>query len=388
MTACKPEYGYRPLAFLSNGFETFFVDDETAPPRQVSGIFSRDDLQRIINRRGAGKALSPIPVDEKIAGGGTNRYYQIEAIKRVCASIEEGHRKSLLVMATGTGKTRVSAGLVDVLMRGGRVKNVLFLADRVALVSQAARAYQNYLPETSRCNLCKNKDDRNARIVFSTYPTILNAIDSVRNENDVRMYTPAHFDLIIVDEAHRSIFKKYRAIFEYFDALVVGLTATPANEVDRNTYDFFEVERGVPTYVYEYGVATDQDHVLVPYLGIETHTDFLDNGISYDELSDSDKEIIEEDFEETGQDVPDFIANTQINSWVFNEKTVDVVLETLMEKGIRVNGGQDLGKTVIFAQNQKHARYIVERFGKLYPNYPGDYIKTVLHSDELFPYHY
>ena len=150
-------------------------------------------------------------------------------------------------MATGTGKTRVSAGLVDVLMRGGRVKNVLFLADRVALVSQAARAYQNYLPETSRCNLCKNKDDRNARIVFSTYPTILNAIDSVRNENDVRMYTPAHFDLIIVDEAHRSIFKKYRAIFEYFDALVVGLTATPANEVDRNTYDFFEVERGVPT---------------------------------------------------------------------------------------------------------------------------------------------
>ena len=162
----------------------------------------------------------------------------------------------------------------------------------------------------------------------------------------------------------------------------MGLTATPANEVDRNTYDFFEVERGVPTYVYEYGVATDQDHVLVPYLGIETHTDFLDNGISYDELSDSDKEIIEEDFEETGQDVPDFIANTQINSWVFNEKTVDVVLETLMEKGIRVNGGQDLGKTVIFAQNQKHARYIVERFGKLYPNYSGDYIKTVLHSDD------
>lgn len=378
----QAEYGYRPLAFLSNGFETFFVDDEAAPPRQVSGVFSRDDLQRILNRRGTEKALSSIPVDEKIAGGGTNRYYQIEAIKRVCASIEEGHRKSLLVMATGTGKTRVSAGLVDVLMRGGRIKNVLFLADRVALVSQAARAYQNYLPETSRCNLCKNKDDRNARIVFSTYPTILNAIDSVRNENNVRMYTPAHFDLIIVDEAHRSIFKKYRAIFEYFDALVVGLTATPANEVDRNTYDFFEVERGVPTYVYEYGVATDQDHVLVPYLGIETHTDFLDNGISYDELSDSDKEIIEEDFEEAGQDVPDFIANTQINSWVFNEKTIDVVLETLMEKGIRVNGGQDLGKTVIFAQNQKHARYIIERFGKLYPNYPGDYIKTVLHSDD------
>lgn len=378
----EKEYGYRPLAFLSNGFETMFIDDIEGAPRHVSGVFSRDDLQRILNRRGTTKALSSISVNEGIAGGGTNRYYQIEAIKRVCANIEEGHRKSLIVMATGTGKTRVSAGLVDVLMRAGRVKNVLFLADRVALVTQAARAYQQYLPDSSRCNLCKNKDDRTARIVFSTYPTILNAIDAVRNDDNARMYTPAHFDLIIVDEAHRSIFKKYRAIFEYFDALVVGLTATPANEVDRNTYDFFEVERGVPTYVYEYNVATEQDYVLVPYLGIETHTNFLDEGITYDDLSDEDKGIIEEDFEETGQDVPDYIANTQINNWVFNEKTVDAVLETLMEKGIRVNAGQDIGKTIIFAQNQKHARYIVERFGKLYPNCPGDYIKTVLHSDD------
>ncbi len=378
----QKEYGYRPLIFLSNGFETFFVDDENAPKRQVSGVSSRDDLQRIMNRRGSCTPLSSVEVDTNIAGGGTNRYYQVEAIKRACANFDEGHRRGLLVMATGTGKTRVSAGLTDVLMRAGRVKNVLFLADRLALVSQAARAYQKYLPETSRCNLCRNKDERDARIVFSTYPTILNAIDAVRNDDGVRMYTPAHFDLIIVDEAHRSIFKKYRAIFEYFDALIVGLTATPANEVDRNTYDFFEVERGVPTYVYEYETATEQDHVLVPFLGIKTHTSFIDEGITYDELSDEDKETLEEDFEETGQDVPDHIANTQINSWVFNEKTVDNVLETLMEKGIRVNGGQDLGKTVIFAQNQKHARFIVERFGKLYPGLPGDYIKTVLHSDD------
>lgn len=378
----QKEFGYRPLVFLSNGFDTFFVDDEHAPERPVSGIFSRDELQRIMNRRGNTVRLTSVPVNENIAGGGTNRYYQIEAIKRACANFDEGHRRGLLVMATGTGKTRVSAGLTDVLMRAGRVKNVLFLADRVALVSQAARAFQKYLPETSRCNLCKNKDERDARIVFSTYPTILNAIDTVRNDDGVRMYTPAHFDLIIVDEAHRSIFKKYKAIFDYFDALVVGLTATPANEVDRNTYKSFEVEPGVPTYVYEYETATEQDHVLVPYLGIETHTSFLDDGITYDKLSDEDRQTLEDDFEETGQDVPDFIANTQIMSWVFNEQTVDAVLETLMDKGIRVNGGQDLGKTVIFAQNQKHARFIVERFGKLYPNLPGDYIKTVLHSDD------
>lgn len=265
----QAEFGYRPLIFLSNGFDTFFIDDESGPERQVSGVFSRDDLQRIMNRRGSCQTLSSVSVNTDIAGGGANRYYQVEAIKRACANFDEGHRRGLLVMATGTGKTRVSAGLADVLMRANRVKNVLFLADRVALVSQAARAYQKYLPDTSRCNLCKNKEERDARIVFSTYPTILNAIDAVRNDDGVRMYSPAHFDLIIVDEAHRSIFKKYRAIFDYFDALIVGLTATPANEVDRNTYDFFEVERGVPTYVYEYETATKQDHVLVPFLGLK-----------------------------------------------------------------------------------------------------------------------
>ena len=377
----ESEYGYKPPIFLSNGFETWFIDDEQGAPRQVSAVFSQDDLQKILNRRDSAKAPSSLKVDESIAGG-RNRYYQVEAIKRVCANIEAGHRKSLLVMATGTGKTRVSAALVDVLMRSGHVKNVLFLADRVALVRQAKNAYQNYLPNVSLCNLLSNKDERGARIVFSTYPTILNAIDNERNEDGDRMYTVAHFDLIIVDEAHRSIFKKYRAIFNYFDALVVGLTATPANEVDRNTYDFFEVERGVPTYVYEYKTATEVDHVLVPYYGIETHTNFIDEGITYDDLTPEDKETIEEDFEETGQDVPDRISANEINSWVFNESTVDNVIETLMEQGIKVNGGQTLGKTVIFAQSQKHARFIVERFGKLYPNLPGDYIKAILYSDD------
>lgn len=376
----EAEYGYKPPIFLSNGFETYFLDDDVSPMRSVGGIFSQDDLQKILNRRSSVVDPSSIEVNTAIAGGG-KRYYQIEAIKRVCANIEAGHRKSLLVMATGTGKTRVSAALTDVLMRSGHVKNVLFLADRIALVRQAKSGYQDYLPNESLCNLCSNKEERSARIVFSTYPTILNAIDSERNDDGVRMFTPAHFDLIIVDEAHRSIFKKYRTIFDYFDSLVVGLTATPANEVDRNTYDFFDVERGVPTYVYEYKTATEIDHVLVPYFGIETHTSFLDEGITYDQLSDEDKRIIEEDFEETGQEVPDQIHAHEINTWVLNEKTIDVVLETLMNQGIKVDGGQTLGKTVIFAQNQRHARAIVERFEKLYPHLTG-YIKTVLHSDD------
>lgn len=379
----RDEYGYTPPIFLTNGFETFFCDDATSPMRRVSGVFSQGELATILNRRGRQLELSTIPVNTDIAGGGTNRYYQIEAIRAVCNNIEAGNRRSLLVMATGTGKTRVAAGLADVLMRGNWAKNMLFLADRVALVSQAKHAFQQLLPKASLCNLCQNKDERDARIVFSTYPTMLNAIDSVRNEDGDRLFTPAHFDLIIIDEAHRSIFKKYKAIFDYFDALMVGLTATPADEVDRNTYDFFEVERGVPTYVYEYETAVYQDHVLVPYLGIATHTDFLDDGITYADLSDEDKERLEEDFHEAGEEVPDFIPETDIDQWLFNEQTVDAVLETLMSEGIHVDGGQTLGKTIIFAANRRHAAYIVERFGKRYPKLArGGYIKQVAYGDD------
>lgn len=373
------KFGYKPMIFLSNGYETFFCDDTEAPYRPVSGVFSQGDLATKMNRRGRKADLAAVPINEAI----TNRYYQIEAIRRVGANIQEGHRRSLLVMATGTGKTRVSASIYDVFSRGNHVKNALFLADRTALVSQAKHAFQQYLPETSMCNLCSNKDDKSARVVFSTYPTILNAIDSARNEDGNRMFTPAHFDLIIVDEAHRSIFKKFRAIFDYFDALVIGLTATPVNEVDRNTYDFFEVERGVPTYVYEYNTAVEQDHVLVPYYGIETHTDFLDEGIRYDDLSPEEQGAWEESFGESGQDAPEYVAPAEINSWVFNQDTTDKVLQTLMEQGVKVDGGQTLGKTIIFAQNQNHAKYIVERFGKLYPNLAaGGYIKKVCYGDD------
>lgn len=376
------QYGYRPFIFLSNGFETFFCDDEAGPERACSGVFSRDDLQRLMNRRGQALPLSRMKVDEGIAG----RYYQIEAIQAIKENMEEGHRRSLLVMATGTGKTRTAAGLVDVLSRANRATNVLFLADRIALVSQAKHAFQEYLPQMSVCNLCEAKDraeNKDARIVFSTYPSILNAIDSVKGDEGERLYTPAHFDLIIVDEAHRSIFKKYKAIFEYFDAQIVGLTATPKDEVDRNTYDFFEVERGVPTYVYDYKTATELDHYLVPYLNIEVATKFLEEGITYDELSEDDKERYDEDWEEAcGVEAPEFTPSSKLNSWVFNEQTIDLVLQDLMENGIKVHGGERIGKTIIFAQNKNHAEEIVRRFGKLYPRCGGGFIRRVVHGDD------
>lgn len=283
-------------------------------------------------------------------------------------------------MATGTGKTRTASSLTDVLSRGKYVTNILFLADRTALVKQAKDDFKNYLPDMSLCNLCTNKDDRNARIVFSTYPTILNAIDDTKSKDGVRLFTPAHFDLIIIDESHRSIFKKYRAIFEYFDAIMVGLTATPKTDVDRNTYDFFEMEHGVPTYAYDYETAVYQDHVLVPYYNYEVQTKFMDEGIDYGKLSPEDKERYEEDFIEDGF-MPDFIPSAELNKFIFNELTVDTVLQDLMDRGIHVEGGDRIGKTIIFAQNKRHAEFILERFNKLYPKYKGTFAQRVICDD-------
>ena len=370
------KFGRRPMMFTTNGFETYFWDDRSGPQRKVSGIFSKDDLQKLMNRRTERLDLMTIPIDDKI----TDRYYQKEAIRAVCEQIGLGFRKHLLVMATGTGKTRTASSLTDVLSRGKHVTNVLFLADRTALVKQAKDDFKNYLPDMSLCNLCSNKDARSARIVFSTYPTMLNAIDDMKAKGGQRMFTPAHFDLIIIDESHRSIFKKYRAIFEYFDAIMVGLTATPKTDVDRNTYDFFEMEHGVPTYAYDYETAVYTDHVLVPYYNYEVKTKFLEEGITYDDLSDEDKERYEDDFIEDGL-MPDFISSAQLNKFVFNETTVDTVLQDLMERGIRVEGGDRLGKTIIFAQNKRHAEFVLERFNKLYPQYCGFFAQRVICDD-------
>jgi len=365
--------GRRPIIFMSNGFETYIWDELSAPQRKVSGIFSKTDLEKLMSRRTQRKDLATIKVQDKI----TDRYYQKEAIQAVCDHIQKGHRKSLLVMATGAGKTRTSSSLTDVLSRSGYITNALFLADRTALVRQAKDDYRNYLPDMSLCNLLSGKDDKNARIVFSTYPTMLNAIDTAKSDDGKKLFTPAHFDLIIVDEAHRSIFKKYRAIFEYFDAYLVGLTATPKSEVDRNTYDFFEMESGVPTYAYDYDTAVYQDKVLVPYHNIEVRTKFLEQGITYDELSPEDKERYEADFTDEDGEMVDFIPSPAINKFIFNQKTVDYVLEHLMNKGQKIAGGDKLGKTIIFAANHKHAMYIEERFNKLYPQFNGQFAQII-----------
>lgn len=370
------KFGRRPFIFYTNGFETYFWDDKSMPDRLVSSVFSKEDLEKLVNRRSFAKDSGMYEINREISG----RKYQMEAIRSVCDGLRKKVRRHLLVMATGTGKTRTAAGLVDVLSRSGNVTNILFLADRRALVKQARDAFKDYLPKMSLCNLCENKQDYNARIVFSTYPTILGAIDDTKSRDGSILYTPAHFDLIIIDEAHRSIFKKYKVIFDYFDAVLVGLTATPKTDVDTNTYDFFQLEDEVPTFAYEYETAVEEGY-LVPYYNYEVKTKFVCEGIKYDELSDEEKQRYEEDFAEDDV-VPEYISESLINKRVFNKGTVDRVITDLMSRGIKINGGDKLGKSIIFAATKEHARYIVERFDALYPQYAGHFAACVVCSDD------
>lgn len=370
------QYGQRPLIFTTNGFEVNYVNDaENYPQRRVSGIFTKDELQLIIDRRSSKKSFENVVINDNIS----NRYYQKEAIMSVCDAIDTKHRKMLLVMATGSGKTRTAISIVDVLMRHNHVKNILFLADRKALVKQAKNNFSNLLSSLTLCNLLDNKDNpEQARMIFSTYPTMMNAIDDAKRKDGKKLFTPAHFDLIIIDESHRSIYKKYRDIFEYFDAMLLGLTATPKDEIDKNTYGIFEMENGVPTFAYELEKAV-ADEYLVDYHTVEVKSKIMEDGIHYDELSDEDKEEFEKTFEDD-ETVDDTVGSGAINDWLFNANTIDRVLNQLMEKGLRVEGGDKLGKTVIFAKSSRHAQAIVERFNKIFPEYGSHFMKQIDYS--------
>lgn len=364
----EKQYKVRPVIFYTNGFEYYLWDDTSYPERKVSGIYTKEELEWLHFKRQNKASLKDPVINDDI----TNRHYQKMAITAVCDTLEKGNRKALLVMATGSGKTRTAISTVEVLINRGWVKNILFLADRTALVKQAKKNFKALLPELSLCNLLDSKDNPESRMVFSTYPTMMNAIDDIKNKRSEKLFTSGHFDLIIIDESHRSIYKKYQDIFNYFDAILLGLTATPKNDLDKNTYSIFELENNVPTYAYELGEAIE-DGYLVPYHTIETKMKFLEEGIHYDDLTDAEKEQFEETFDD---DVKD-ISGEALNSFLFNDNTIDTVLQELMAKGLKVEGGDKLGKTIIFAKNKKHADFIVKRFNILYPEYHGNFAKPV-----------
>lgn len=365
-------FGQRPVIYWTNGFKLWIWDDFSYPPRLVQGFYTRDELDLLFQRRISAKRLSEIAIDNDIV----ERPYQHQAIRRVNEHFENGHRRALLVMATGTGKTRVSVALADQMIKANQVKRVLFLTDRTNLVKQADDAFRVHLKNQPRVNLVSEKDVE-GRIFFSTYQTMIGLISSQKNGE--RRFGVGYFDLIFIDEAHRSIFRKYAAILDYFDARVIGLTATPREDVDHDTYATFGLRPNMPTDAYTLDEAI-ADGFLVPAEVIKVTTKFLEGGIKFKDLSPEEQERWNDlEWDEDG-DLPDSVNSVALNKWLFNKDTVDKVLENLMRDGIKVDGGDRLGKTIIFAANQHHAEFIVERFDANYPNYKGSFARVITYK--------
>lgn len=371
----EKRYGVRPVIYYTNGFTTKVIDGMGYPDRDVISFHSMDDLERLIQKRGRAE-IKDVTIKEEI----TDRPYQQTAIKRIVEWFNAKHRRGLLVLATGTGKTRVSISLCDILMRNDWVKNVLFLADRTALVGQAHKNYEALLPSVSMSVLSEEKaPDMQARILFSTYQTMINYLD-----REDKAFSVGRFDLIIIDEAHRSVFGRYGAIFNYFDSLLIGLTATPRDEIDRNTYDLLQLDNGMPNYSYDIDEAV-KDGYLCPYKTLQYHSKIMERGAKWDEMSKEDREEAERlmDYEKSLAGLgPDDeyhrdILPQEIFKYLFNIDTIDKVLMELMEKGLKVKSGEEIGKTIIFAMNHPHAELIVERFRTLYPEKEPDYCQLI-----------
>ncbi|WP_055477913.1 DEAD/DEAH box helicase family protein [Sphaerimonospora mesophila] len=369
-------FGQRPVIFYTNGYDTYLWDDRNYPPRKVQGFYTKDELRTLIHRRSSRRPLSTEPINPEIV----NRNYQTLAIQRIGETFDkDGMRHALLVMATGSGKTRTVIALVDQLIRANWVKRVLFLADRQALVTQAANAFKEHLPGVPTVNLLTEKNDE-GRVYVSTYPTIMNLINETAD--GVRRFGPGYFDLVVIDEAHRSVYQKYGAIFDYFDSLLVGLTATPKDEIDRNTYRLFHLEDGVPTDVYSLDEAVAQGYLVAPS-AVDVPLKFQRGGIRYDDLSDEDKEKWDAIDWSENDDAPDEVSADEINKFLFNADTIDKTLITLMRYGAKVEGGERLGKTIIFARNNNHAEFIAQRFNELFPEYKGAFAQVITHQKRL-----
>ena len=312
------KWGVRPIIFYTNGYVIKVVDNAGYPERKIYGYYSKEELHSMIIRR------RTLISDSRINPMISDRYFIQQACTAVCETYNKRHRKSLIVMATGTGKTRCAISIVDVLQRYNWAKHVLFLADRTSLINQAKNAFNKHLPDSSLCVLSQESEgerDYNSRITLSTYQTMINMIDCEKKK-----YGIAKFDLIIVDECHRSVYNKYRAIFNYFDSLVLGLTATPREQVDSSTYELFELPKGEPTFSYDYETAV-KEGFLVDFHPFERTTNILKQGLNYDDLSDEEKEEFENLFaDETGKfpkkiDSKEFYRNI-INSLLLDNNII------------------------------------------------------------------
>lgn len=386
--ALEHTFGRRPVIYYTNGFEIYLWDDQFyKSARQVHGYYTQQELQTLMFRRKNRKDIRIQPIDNEIAG----RTYQMRAIKSIAEHFAGNdkntkaligtNRGALLVLATGTGKTRTAIAFSKLLLESNWAKRILFLADRKSLVRQAKRNFVKLLPEHKCVNLLEEKDNPEARFAFSTYPTMMGLIDGSRNKEQ-RFYGVGHFDLIIIDEAHRSIYKKYQSIFEYFDALLLGLTATPKDSIDRNTYSVFGLADKHPTDAYTFDEAVKNNH-LVPYRTIELSTKFLSQGIRYADLTPEEKERFEEEILDGGEATGEEWVNPEaLNQWLFNKDTAIETLLKIVELGIKNRSAEELGKTIIFAKNKAHADFLKEVFLELdRERYGNDYVKVITHGE-------
>lgn len=368
--------GYKPVVYYTNGYHIYIIDQLGYRPRRVFQFHTIEELELLKLRGTMRQDISAPVIDSTIAG----RDYQKIAITNACNAFMQMRRHALLVMATGTGKTRVSIALSDVLLKAGWAKNILFLADRTSLVRQAHKNFTKLLPSvtTSVYSGGSLNRDANARIIFSTYQTMINLIN-----DDTREFGIGRFDLIIIDEAHRSIFKKYSALFHYFDSLMIGLTATPRAEDNKSTYQMFELQNGNPDFAYELEQAIE-DGFLVGFTVLDKTTDALRRGVHYDELSEAERAQFEDTFASGDDDtVLTCYTGTVIDAKTIrgrnyiNIGTIDAMLNDLMKNGLKINGGDKLGKTIIFASSHFEAEKIVERFQTLYAHLGSDFCKLI-----------
>lgn len=354
VTEIAKHQAFQPFAFLTNGYDIYFLDHGAAAKRLVYGFFSFEDLERLLWLKQNHKPLGSIPIDNTI----TDRVYQHEAIRRVSEAFEKGKRKALIVMATGTGKTRTTMSLIDVFLRANQARNILFVADRDALVDQAKTdGFEKYLPHEPCTRIYSYDIQKSNRLYAATLQTLSNCLEK---------FTPGFFDLIIFDEVHRSIFNKYNEALQYFDGRMIGLTATPAQFIDRDTFRTFDCAEGAPTYLYTYEQAV-QDGYLVEYSLYGARTKFQNFGIHAPDLSEEQRNsLIEQgldpdeiDFEGSDLEVRVTNVDTRRKQW-----------EEIMEVCLRDQSGQLPGKTIIFAITQEHALRLQETFDEMYPHWP------------------
>ena len=359
-------HGHRPVIIYTNGFDIWIWDDAQGfPPRKLYGFYSKDSLQHLANyQRAERKPLDTLEVNEDIV----NRLYQIEAIKRVSERFTNKHRKSLIVQATGSGKTRVAIALTDLLIRAGWVKRVLFLCDRRELRKQAKNAFNDFLSEPIRIITSRVRSNASERIFLATYPAMQKVFQS---------FDPGFFDLIIADESHRSIYNVYGDIFHYFDCYQVGLTATPVDFVTRSTFRLFDCEGQWPTAHYDLEQAVE-DGYLTPFEVFEHTTQFLREGINMDTLTKEQMEQLEEQGEDPSQ--YDF-SFEQVDKVIYNKDTNRAILRNLMENGVSDTTGQLPGKSIIFARNHQHAILLRRLFDEMYPQYGGKLCQVIDNYD-------